>query len=99
VAGIVLLALGVKKTLEHVEDPIPDVAAVALCAGVALYLAADVAFRRRCLGTLDRQRLVAAGACAALLPLALELPALAALATVAAVCVALVGYESARAIS
>jgi low temperature requirement protein LtrA len=99
VAGIVLLALGVKKTLEHVDDPLKEVAAVALCAGVALYLAADVAFRWRCLGALDRQRLVAAFACVALLPLALELPALAALAAAAAVCVALVGYESVRAIS
>jgi low temperature requirement protein LtrA len=98
VAGIVLLALGVKKTLEGVDDPLSEVAAVALCAGVALYLAADVAFRRRILGTLDVRRLVAAAACAALLPVALELPALAALAAIAAVCVALVGYESARAL-
>jgi low temperature requirement protein LtrA len=94
VAGIVLLALGVKKTLEHVDEPLKDVAAVALCGGVALYLVADVAFRRRCLATLDRQRLVAAGACVALLPVALELPALAALAAVAAVCAALVAYEA-----
>ena len=50
VAGIVLLALGVKKTLEHVDDPLKLVAAAGLCGGVALYLAADVAFRRRCLG-------------------------------------------------
>ena len=42
---------------------------------------------------------MAAGACVALLPLALELPALAALAAVAAVCVALAAYESARGIS
>jgi hypothetical protein len=37
---------------------------------------------------------VAAAACLATLPLALELPALAALAIVAAVCAALVAYES-----
>ena len=97
VAGIVLLALGVKKTLEHVDDPLKDVAAVALCAGVALYLAADVAFRLRCAVAPAPQRLVAAGACIALLPLAIELPALAALAAVAAVCAALVAYESLRA--
>jgi low temperature requirement protein LtrA len=36
IAGIVLLALGVKKTLEHVDEPLADVAAVALCGGVAL---------------------------------------------------------------
>ncbi len=53
VAGIVLLALGVKKTLEDVDEPLKAVAAVGLCGGVALYLVADVAFRRRCLGILD----------------------------------------------
>ena len=50
VAGIVLLALGVKKTLEHVDDELKLIAALGLCGGVALDLLADVAFRRRCLG-------------------------------------------------
>jgi low temperature requirement protein LtrA len=97
VAGIVLLALGVKKTLEHVDESLELVSAAALCGGVALYLASDVAFRRRCLGLLERPRLVAATACLALVPLATALPSLAALACVAAVCAALVGYESLRA--
>jgi low temperature requirement protein LtrA len=94
VAGIVLLALGVKKTLENVDDPLKDVAAVALCGGVALYLVADVAFRRRIIGVQEPPRLLAAAACLAVIPLALELPALAALAIVGAICVALVAYES-----
>jgi low temperature requirement protein LtrA len=94
VAGIVLLALGVKKTLEHVDDPLEEVAAVALCAGVALYLIADVAFRRRILGQGEPPRLLAAAACLVVIPLALELPALAALAVIGAICVALVAYES-----
>ncbi len=97
VAGIVLLALGVKKTLGDVGKPLEVVSATALCGGVALYLASDVAFRRRCLGTLDAQRLVAAAACAAVLPLAIELDSLASLAVVAAICSALVAYESLRA--
>src|SRR5215211_7187989 len=63
VAGIVLLALGVKKTLGDVDEQLKAVSAVALCAGAALYLAADVAFRRRCLDALDPQRLAAAVAC------------------------------------
>jgi low temperature requirement protein LtrA len=96
VAGIVLLALGVKKTLGDVGAPLKTVAAAALCGGAALYLASDVAFRRRCLGTVEPQRLVAAAACAALLPLATATDALAALAAVAAVCAALVAYESLR---
>jgi low temperature requirement protein LtrA len=94
VSGIVLLALGVKKTLEHVDHDLKLIAAVGLCGGVALYLLADVAFRRRMLGRLETPRIVAAAACAAALPLALAIPALAALAVVAAVCVALVAYES-----
>jgi low temperature requirement protein LtrA len=94
VAGIVLLALGVKKTLEHVDDELKLIAAIGLCGGVALYLVADVAFRRRCLGLLERPRLVAAAVCAATLPLATAIPALAALALVAAICAALVAYES-----
>jgi low temperature requirement protein LtrA len=94
VAGIVLLALGVKKTLEHVDDPLKDVSAVALCGGVALYFASDVAFRRRVLALAEPPRLLAAAACLAVIPLALELPALAALAVVAAICAVLVTYES-----
>jgi low temperature requirement protein LtrA len=94
VSGIVLLALGVKKTLEHVDHDLKPVAAVGLCGGIALYLLADVAFRRRTLGRLEPPRLVAAAACAAALPLAIAIPALPALAVVAAICVALVAYES-----
>ena len=48
VAGIVLLALGVKKTLGDVDDPLKLVPAIALCGGTALYLVAQVAFRMRC---------------------------------------------------
>ncbi len=96
IAGIVLLALGVKKTLEHVGDELKPVAAVALCGGVALYLASDVAFRTRALQLTEGRRLVAAAACAATIPLALMLPALGALAIVAAIGVALVAVESFR---
>ena len=96
VAGIVLLALGVKKTLGDVDEPLKAVAAFGLCGGVALYLAADVAFRRRSLGELDGQRLVAAAAALALTLLAVELPALASLACVFAVAAALVVYETIR---
>ena len=38
VAGIVLLALGLKKTLGHVEEPLKLVPAVALLGGTAMYL-------------------------------------------------------------
>ena len=81
VAGIVLLALGMKKTLEHANDPLETVPAAALVGGVATYLLAIVAFRWRLLHTLGRPRLIAAAALLGLLPLAVEIPAYATVAT------------------
>ncbi len=94
IAGIVLLALGMKKTLGHVEDPLKAVPAIGLCGGVALYLLAHIAFRWRNVHSLSRTRLTATVACLALLPVAMEAPALVALAGVAAVLVALIAYEA-----
>jgi low temperature requirement protein LtrA len=96
VAGVVLLALGLKKTLGDVEDPLELVPATALLGGTALYLLAHVAFRLRNLGTLNPQRLVCTIALVALLPLAVELPSLATLGILAGVLGALVGYEAFR---
>jgi len=93
VAGIVLVALGAKKTLEHVGDDLKTVPAVALVGGAALYLLALVAFRLRIRHTLSRTRLVSALILVAALPLALVLPALATLAIVLAVLLGLIVYE------
>jgi low temperature requirement protein LtrA len=93
VAGIVLFAFAMKTTLAHVGDELDTISAVALCWGPALYLFAYVTLRFRVARTLGRGRLVAAIACGLLLPLALVLPALAALTLVAAVWVALHAYE------
>jgi low temperature requirement protein LtrA len=57
VAGIVLVALGMQKTLGHPEDPLKLVPAVALLGGTAMYPVAHVAFRLRNVGSLDRHRL------------------------------------------
>jgi low temperature requirement protein LtrA len=92
VAGIVLLALGVKKTLGHVDEPLALVPAIGLCGGTALYLAAQVAFRLRTTGSGSPSRLLTAACCAALIPLATSASALVALGTLAAVCAALVAY-------
>jgi low temperature requirement protein LtrA len=96
VAGIVLLALGLKKTLGHVDDPLEVVPAVALLGGVALYLLAHVAFRWRNVHRFSVQRLLVAGLLAAFLPAALELPALVTLAAVAAALSVLIAYETAH---
>lgn len=95
-AGIILFAVGVKKTLAHVGDPLELVPAVALCGGVALYLAAHILFRLRNVRTLNRQRLVVTVLLLALVPVAVEIPALATLAAVAALCVGLIAYEAIR---
>jgi low temperature requirement protein LtrA len=96
VAGIVLLALGLKKTLAHVEDPLDVVPATAALGGTALYLLAHVGFRWRNVHSLNRHRLVTAIVLAALVPLALEIAALATLALLAALLSALIAYEALR---
>jgi low temperature requirement protein LtrA len=94
ITGVVLLALGVKKAVVHIHDPLDTVPAVALCGGVALYFLGHIAFRLRNVHSWNHQRLAAALACLALIPLATQVDALIALAAVAAVCIALVAYEA-----
>ena len=96
IAGIILFAVGVKKTMGHVGDPLEIVPAVALCGGVALYLFAHILFRLRNMRTLSRRRLVVSVALVAMLPAAVELPALATLSIVAALCAGLIAYEAIR---
>jgi low temperature requirement protein LtrA len=96
IAGIVLVALGVKKTTGHVDKPLDTVPAVALFGGIALYYAAHVAFRLRNLRSLSRERLAAVLVALALIPVALEVDALIALACAAALTSALIAYEAIR---
>jgi low temperature requirement protein LtrA len=80
VAGIILFALGLKK--------------VALLGGVALYLLALVAFRFRHIHSINRRRVAAAVALLALIPVGLELPALAMVAIIVALVWALIVVET-----
>jgi low temperature requirement protein LtrA len=96
VAGIVLLALGLKKTLEHVEDPLELVPAVAALGGTAIYLLAHVAFRWRNVHRFSGQRLLCALLLVAFIPAAVELPALATLGVLAALLSVLIAYENLR---
>jgi low temperature requirement protein LtrA len=66
VAGIIFAALGIKQTLAHVREPLGKIPAVALCAGVALYLLGHNAFRLREEGSVSVPRLVVAVLCLAL---------------------------------
>ena len=96
VLGIVLLALGVKKTLAHVDDPLEPEMAFALLGGAAIYLLAHVAFRLRNTRTLSRRRVVTALVLLALVPVAPQLDALVTLAVTTAILVALITYEAIR---
>jgi low temperature requirement protein LtrA len=96
VAGIVLASFGLKKTLEHVGDPLDSVPAAALVGGVAVYLLGHVAFRWRQVHTLSRQRAVAALAAVLLYPVALSAPALVTLAFVLLLLCLLIAYEVTR---
>jgi low temperature requirement protein LtrA len=94
VAGIVLVALGVKKTLAHVGDPLGIIPAVALCGGVALYLLGHNAFRLRDVGSVSIPRLAATTISLALIPAAVRMPSLITLAATATLLVTLAAYET-----
>jgi low temperature requirement protein LtrA len=62
VAGIIVLAVGLKKAIGHEDLPLEDPARLALCGGVALYLVGHVAFRLRMIGTPSVEKTLAAAA-------------------------------------
>jgi low temperature requirement protein LtrA len=102
VAGIVLFALGLKKTLADVDDPLATVPATALVEGLALYLLAHVLLRVRISrleggrGSIGRGKPAALVALLVFWPFSDDVPALVALGFSAAVLVALIAYEAIR---
>jgi low temperature requirement protein LtrA len=96
VVGIVVFAIGVKRTLADLDSHLSTVPATALCGGVALYLLALSAFKRRNIGSFNRQRLALAAVLLALIPLATAVPALLALGLVAAAACGLILFEVIR---
>jgi low temperature requirement protein LtrA len=96
IAGIALLAFGLKVTTADVSRSLAFVPAVALLGGGALYLLALVAFRLRNMHTLSGRRLLCAVLLLALVPAGVRLPALATLGIIAALLVLLIAYEALR---
>jgi low temperature requirement protein LtrA len=104
IAGIIYLALGLKKTLEQVGDAeqhalseaLPGVAQVALYGGVAVYFLGHIGFRLRNVGSINVPRLVVATGLLALIPVATQLPALGSLALLATLLVGLIAFEVVR---
>ena len=64
-----IFAVGVKETLVHVHLHLQSVPAAALCGGVALYLLALSAFKRRNVGSFNYPRLVTSAALLLLTPI------------------------------
>jgi low temperature requirement protein LtrA len=96
IAGIVFIALGVKKTIGDVGEPLETAPAVALFGGIALYYAGHVAVRFRNTRTLYRGRLVAIVVAVAIIPVATEVDALVAMGLAAALTSAVIVYEVLR---
>ena len=96
VAGIVLLALGLKRTIGDVDESLDIVPAAATLGGTAVYLLAHVAFRWRNVHRFSSQRLLCALVLVGLIPAATELPALATIGILAAALGVLIAYETVR---
>lgn len=101
IAGIIYLALGLKKVAEYVADtehhaltdPLKGVGLWALYGGVVMYLVAHLAFRRRNIGSINRPRAVVA-VVLLVAPFGVQyLPALASLAVLAGVLGGLLAFE------
>jgi low temperature requirement protein LtrA len=54
VAGIIVFAVGARSAVVYANDPLPVASRLALCGGVALYLAGQAGFRMRMGGRLRR---------------------------------------------
>jgi low temperature requirement protein LtrA len=104
IAGIVLFALGLETTTHEGREPLAAIPAVALCGGLSLYYFTHVVMRVRLVhfvrhttserpGWIGPGRLAAAIGTLAMIPVTLEVPALAALALLAAMCWALIVWD------
>lgn len=94
IAGVVLVALGMKRTIGHVDEHLRAEIAFALLGGLAIYLLGHVAFRYRHVRTINRQRLLLAVILLALVPVAAEIPALLSLAIANLLIWAMIVYET-----
>ena len=94
VAGIVLMALGLKKVFAGLDETLKPTIATALFGGVALYLLGHLLFRRRNMRTWNVQRAVAMVVLLALIPVGVVARAWVSLVLLTSVLIALVSYEA-----
>ena len=96
VAGIVLVALGLKESIAHFDEDLHGPVAFALWGGTAIYLLGLVAFRLRHKRRLNRQRMLLALVLLIGIPVAMAIPALLAVAIVVVLIWAMIAYEQTR---
>jgi len=96
VAGIVLMAYGLKVTIGHTGEHLHDVPAFALLGGLAVYLLGLVAFRYRHVRSINRRRLGLAIVLLFLIPVATSMAALISLAIAVVLMWALIVSEHRR---
>jgi low temperature requirement protein LtrA len=104
VAGVVLVALGLKKVLEYVgdtehhrlDDPLKGLGLYALFGGVVIYLLGHVGFKWRTMHKVGVSRLITAGLALIAVPLLAKVPALGQLGVLTALLAGLVAFESVR---
>jgi low temperature requirement protein LtrA len=94
ILGIVFLALGLKKSVLDLGEPLKVIPSVALFGGVALYLVGHILFRLRNMGSLNTQRLLVAGLLVAAIPIGVAVPAYISLIMLLALLLGLIGYET-----
>jgi low temperature requirement protein LtrA len=94
VTGIIVFAVGAESAVAHPGEALDDGARLALCGGVALYLAGHIAFGRRLVGELSWEKAAAALACLVVFALAGAVAAWVTAGILAAVLLALVVRET-----
>ena len=93
VAGIVLVALGMKTAIGHADEHLHAETAFALLGGTATYLVGLVAFRYRQAHTVNRHRLGLAIVLLFLVPVATAIPAWLSVGVVAVLLWAMIAFE------
>lgn len=93
ILGIVFLALGLKKSLLDLGEPLKLIPSAALFGGVALYLLGHILFRLRNMGSVNRQRTFVAVLLVAAIPIGLTVPAFLSLIMLVTMLIGLIVYE------
>jgi low temperature requirement protein LtrA len=93
VLGVVFLALGMKKSLLDLTEPLKLIPSAALFGGVALYLIGHILFRLRNMGSVNVQRAVVAVLMLVAIPIGVTVPAYLSLAILVMLLVGLIVFE------